>query len=63
MPTACAMGNMYEISAAVEDETLAEIERRVVTTDQEIDDVVRDALEVYLQLENPAEVIDESDAE
>lgn len=53
---------MNEIDMEIGSETMAEITHRAERSDIDPSDVVRAAVELYLQLENPEEVICEPDS-
>lgn len=54
---------MTKMETEFEEETATRLDHRAELSGSEVSDVVRDAVEVYLQLENPEELINESDSE
>lgn len=54
---------MTTIQIELEDEAVTELAHRADQTGSELPGMVRAAVELYLQLENPEEVINESDSE
>lgn len=54
---------MAQISVETTDETKDALKDRADYPDRLLSDVVREALQVYLELDNPEELIDESDSE
>lgn len=54
---------MTEIRADIPDRLKDEVADRADYADTRVSDVVRNALQIYLELENPEEIINESDSE